>query len=697
MPVRASDFARLRDCVWHQWGLWPLSLEELIVSTPLISGFELEVQTTRRLCAIINTTRAKEIDSFLAEGNYLGYLGLSPDYTIEDHGDFADDYLLVSVLKKSQLMPFQQVAGGASSAAEVAKQKFYSAEMLCKETNEKLSSVRYARGLVCKPGSPVSLDGNTSRWYPMSAWDEPEWLARARGIIADILGPLKGVVDGPKGPIRPLDEITRLMRHGPGSTTGVVGDGLVASQKYDSKVDLTEELLPYAEAIMGPNWSSYRTAERGLRVVAGNEFFSVPKDATTERGACKGPTLNVFGQLGIGRYMSKRLRLFGCDLQYGHERQRKLARSAQADGRATIDWSQASDLWAYMAVLLLLPQDWFRLLDMFREKRTLIDGVWVELQKFSAMGNGYTFPLESLLFLGVVRAIVPRCLWDECGVFGDDIICPQTYAPLVIQALEFLGSKVNHKKTFLAGRFFESCGTDWHDGRNVRPFYLAQESTASIPYSVQIANALRLYASRRGGGPCDSRFRELWEWLVSQVPLPWSDCLVPESFGDVGVIVTRDEARPGKAQCEPLSPLPEWKTRVTDVPWLPGAFTKAEIQLSREMRKSTGFNGWIEGFSCKHVVMATVNVDRRTYGVLLAQIAAGEEVRDDRSDLLALYGIDTDIYDARRFSSALTSWADRLSIEASATRGLEPRRGYLGRITTKTSVAPQWTNELDWV
>lgn len=661
------------------------------MSKPLLTSLELEVQVTRQLCAIIDTPRAKEVDRLLADEDYSGYLGLSPDYAMEDLGNFADDYLLVSVLRKSPNIPFVP-SNGCASAAEVAKQKFYSAEMSCKLSNERLSETRYMRALVCKPGSCVSLDGNSSRWYSVSAWDEPDWLPRARGIIADILGPLQGTVEGPKGPVRPLDECIRLMKHGPGSTTGVTGDGLVASQKFDNQVDLTEELLPFAKSIMGDVWADYKSLGR-LNVVRGNEFFSVPKDATTERGACKGPTLNVFGQLGVGRYMSSRLRLFGCDIRLGWKRQQKLAETAHECARATIDWSQASDLWCYMAVLLLLPHDWFRLLDLFREKETFIDGAWVELQKFSAMGNGFTFPLESLLFLGVMRAIVPKRLWDECGVFGDDCICPAEYAEPVIQALEFLGSKVNQKKTFLAGRFFESCGTDWFNGQNVRPFYLRQESGVSVPYALQVANALRLYAKRRSGVCCDARFQGLWEWLVSQVPAPWNECLVPPEMGDSGIISNRDEAKPGKAQCEPLTYIVKTQSRTRS---MPGAFSKVECDLAREARRNFGFNGFVEGFSCKHVVMSAVNVDRKTFGVLLAKLAAGPDREHSHEAATELFGLGTEFFSYREFDSSLAKWAISLSVEGSPSRGLEPRRGYLGRVTTKTSMIPSWTNELDW-
>lgn len=660
------------------------------MSTLLLSGLELEVEITQRLClALPNAPRSPVILQLLKEQDYAGILALQPDYTIQDHGDFADDYLLVSVLKKSQYIPFQGNLDGAKSAADVAKQKFYSAEKLCKETNDRLMSVRYVKAQKCLRGTALS-EGDSWSWYPDTS--EPDWVLEARGLIAEILGSLYGDPS-------PFESILGLMRHGPGSTTGVTGDGLVSSQKFDNQVELTQELVPFAATIMGSNWVEYKT-QSALKVVNGNMFFSVPKDATQERGACKGATLNVFGQLGIGTYITERLRVFGCDLLQGHVRQRWLASRAQNMGLATIDLSQASDMIAYMVVLLLLPHDWFHLLDTFREKKTLIDGVWVDIQKFCAMGNGFTFPLESLIFLAVVRSIVPKSRWTDCGVFGDDIICPAEHAEAVIQALIHLGMRVNTKKTFLAGRFFESCGTDWHDGHDVRPFYLRQSRDSKIPYQLQVANAIRLYSHRRNGvWGCDSRFQDTWNWLVEQVPAPWNECSVPPEFGDTGIIRSRSEANPRKAQCESLAPLlPRDGAKVRKTP-KPG-FSDSEVALSRFVRRSGDFNGWLDGYSCRHIVMAAVNVDRRTYGVLLAGLAASDPAwvkYEPDLDLYVPWNQYTCVAELRNLPTNPVTWARQLAILASPSRGLEPRRGFLGKITTKASNVLSWTDELTWV
>jgi hypothetical protein len=157
------------------------------------------------------------------------------------------------------------------------------------------------------------------------------------------------------------------------------------------------------------------------------------------------------------------------------------------------------------------------------------------------MGNGFTFELESLLFYSVVRTIVPRDRLSDCGVYGDDIIVPQEYAVEVIKALNFLGFRVNGSKSFLAGSFFESCGADFFEGQNVRPFHLAGHE-GDIPYALQIANQLRQWSHRQGGEEfCDSTFLPVWKWLIKQTHKDWRHLRVPPSFGDSGLISSWSE------------------------------------------------------------------------------------------------------------------------------------------------------------
>jgi hypothetical protein len=100
------------------------------------------------------------------------------------------------------------------------------------------------------------------------------------------------------------------------------------------------------------------------------------------------------------------------------------------------------------------------------------------------MGSACTFPVQSIIYCIVAISVrlylsktwptthAVRAASARCSVFGDDIIVPKDDCPTVIEALEYLGLKVNTAKTFGTGKFRESCGVDAWGGYNVTPPYI---------------------------------------------------------------------------------------------------------------------------------------------------------------------------------------------------------------------------------
>jgi len=192
-------------------------------------------------------------------------------------------------------------------------------------------------------------------------------------------------------------------------------------------------------------------------------------------------------------------------------------------------------------VYQLMPDDWFELLDLSRSPTTTLpDGSVVTLEKFSSMGNGYTFELESLIFLAIAIYATGGYNGSEVTVYGDDIIIPQSATTRCIDTLNLVGFSVNRSKSFLAGRFFESCGSDWFDNQPVRPFFLRQPPSSKVPFSLYVCNRIRLYARVIGVGGCDSWLRALWLKYYAKVPKQWK-LPVPPELGDTGVIVSHAE------------------------------------------------------------------------------------------------------------------------------------------------------------
>lgn len=122
-----------------------------------------------------------------------------------------------------------------------------------------------------------------------------------------------------------------------------------------------------------------------------------------------------------------------------------------------------------------------------------------KLRKLACMGSAITFPVQSYVFtilvIGVlhyVRGIQPtirsiRRLSKEVQVFGDDIIIPVDGWELTQGILGDLGLKVNPTKTFVSGKFRESCGLDAFDGHEVTPVYTITYPDVSRPESIMSA------------------------------------------------------------------------------------------------------------------------------------------------------------------------------------------------------------------
>lgn len=459
----------------------------------LSSDFAFELEVATDLCRIVDSPRALTVLLLIqySEWDQLLSLEIDPAEYV-DHDSFADDYLVTKVLSKSVCVP-----ASFDKAGEALK-KFYEGEELCRETNDRISSGRV-----------------------------DSFLGEVSYHLGSILGALT---------TRDLQFVADRARNGPGATFAMAGTGSVPSDKMRASPTLTYDLIPFARSIMGDRFADLHG---GGQVVEGNRFTTVPKTAKTDRGICIEPSLNVFLQLGIGALLRNRLSAVGINLNDQSINQR-FAESALSKGYATIDLSLASDSVSLLLVERLLTPRWFELLRLCRSPATkLPSGRFHDLEKFSSMGNGYTFELESLIFAGICLAAGAQ-LGEDCHVYGDDIIVKREIAPTVLEKLEALGFRPNRSKTFLAGRFFESCGTDWFDSMPVRPFFLRKQTSgakSSIPYAVQVCNRLRLYARQRGVLGCDSRFREMWLKYYHRVPKAWRHP-VPEYIGDCGVIVS---------------------------------------------------------------------------------------------------------------------------------------------------------------
>jgi len=409
----------------------------------------------------------------------------------------------------------------------VAKKKFIEAEVLCAQTNARFRDI-WSSG----DSSPLSASVARVMW-------------RAQQKISNILG---GV---------PTYEELEF-RFGPGAAFGVRGETSVFN-KVSSTLECTFAMLPVLGDFLAefPGWIRTDTAEVIPR--NGSQLTFVPKDAKTDRPICIEPLLNGLYQKGVGTYIRSRLKRHGVNLDDQSINQ-KLAERAYWDQLSTVDFSSASDTIAYNLVQDLLPIDWFQFLDVARCPRYLIEDRWYNFNKFSSMGNAYTFELETLIFYSLACACceesgVPYQTGVNLHVYGDDVIIPRGAFDLFAEVSSFCGFLPNQKKSYKSGDFFESCGHDYFQGYFVRPFLIKKEFT-TVEDAYYATNQVLETISKIEGLPREShdrddrdgvihRLHDVHAWCISGIPRSLR-LLVPYGQGDCGLHADFDVACPPK-------------------------------------------------------------------------------------------------------------------------------------------------------
>lgn len=167
---------------------------------------------------------------------------------------------------------------------------------------------------------------------------------------------------------------------------------------------------------------------------------------------------NVIVQQMYGKAIRSRLKTSGNDLQHGQSLHKLLISS---NDWSTCDWKNASDSSRTDRLRVLLHPMIFNGLDDARSHFVMIthqeDGQYFKayhpIEKFSSMGNGFTFELLTLAILAMARIHD-----DKASVYGDDLICSSKVAHKVVKSVVSAGFTLNMKKTFIQTPLKESCG-----------------------------------------------------------------------------------------------------------------------------------------------------------------------------------------------------------------------------------------------
>ena len=484
-------------------GAAPLSARlRSAVSGPPVIPFELKLAL--KFWREVDTPLSRKLIGLANSGDWNAISEVTPnprDY--HSVASYAMDAAAAGLLRKFQKLPTTH------DRRANALQKWWDGERSCYRANQRL--VRY-----------LPEFRNSADRVPMIE----EILSSTRQTILDWIGS------------KPDD--LAIGRFGPGATFTDKNGRTTVPDKMSSDPVMTRGALWFLPQWLGTQWGAYQAQHRGkIEYVPGNRFTTAPKTSKTDRSIAVEPSINVFFQLALGRQLRSRLKKRGCwDLTRAQELHRLVAESSSVTREfATLDLSNASDTVCRNLVRLLMPPAWFDQLDGLRSPKTLVDNKWVVLEKFSSMGNGFTFELETIIFAALSVTVTRKCghggwLGRDVYVFGDDIIVKNDVARYLKPVLEFCGFLLNEEKSFYGEeQFRESCGGDYMAGRPVRPYYLKEPLNEPQDY-IAAANGYRALIERlRPSGVCLSP--SVWFHLLDCLPAPIRCCRGPKDLGDI--------------------------------------------------------------------------------------------------------------------------------------------------------------------
>lgn len=451
---------------------------------------DVTIQTFIRMCKSSGTALGQRYASLAEAGQFESIVTDKFDFTSDRSvSDFSIDYGLYTFLRKYTGPLFH------TDKREKAIQSFVSSERKNLETNRRL---RYGTG------SQTGVEG---------------FLLKARRKIFRILGTFD------------YDEFFRCCDWGPGATATLkASEATLEAKMTECPLHVSPRAVRLINAQFASDlkWAKARFADvegpvsflaADFLAVDCSRFTTVEKDCRTDRTIDIQPTGNLFLQKGIGKMLRRRLKRVGIDLD-DQSRNQELARLALKQRLATLDLANASNSVSSELVNVLLgpygPLDegadptWYRLMSDTRTAYTFLEGEELYLQMFSAMGNGFTFELETLIFYALCESVQDEFDLPNrvTSVYGDDIIVNQEISSTVVDVLAYAGFEVNAEKSFFSGNFYESCGKHFYKGEDVTPVY-QKEIVTDLPSGIRLANRLVRFAMRVSGvdSVLDSRLR----------------------------------------------------------------------------------------------------------------------------------------------------------------------------------------------
>lgn len=324
--------------------------------------------------------------------------------------------------------------------------------------------------------------------------------------VADLVIGSLGVLD-PVSLSEDLEQSSRGtgFRHGPGA----VAERLKSWEKSHFKrwPHKLEGVFPYA--LCGTS-ATGNVRDRLVNHEVASRLIAVPKTTKGPRLIAAEPVAHQWCQQLVLRFLfdgcRKLFRGYFIDFK-DQSKSGDLVLQASLDGQlATVDLSDASDRLSCWTVERIFRSN-ASLVSALHAARTryLRDDIsdvpdFLKLKKFASQGTATTFPVMSLTMLCIALGscldgeVTWKRIWelrDQVRVFGDDIVIPSTGYTRLVRAMNLLQLKVNTTKSYVSGRFRESCGVDGYAGYDVtpvKPKTLVANSPSEIQSLIDVSN-----------------------------------------------------------------------------------------------------------------------------------------------------------------------------------------------------------------
>lgn len=265
----------------------------------------------------------------------------------------------------------------------------------------------------------------------------------------------------------------------------------------------------------------------------------VPKEWSKLRIIGKGPSSITACQAGLGDWMTYRAKTrVGIDITTAQERHKRLARLASVTDSylMTADQSEASDRILRVLIKWLMPSEVFGYMeDITPHIIQLFDGTFRSTHMMAPAGNGYIFPLQTILFYCLAKSVcIEMNVRPEVYSYGDDLIAPAAIYTQLHKVFSLLALKVNPNKTFRDGSARESCGGDYVLGSDVRPLYVTNIPFSTTEWYSVINGIRRVGYDNNLGYWRTNNFKRLWFWCISHIQ-PKHRLFAPTHYGDTAI------------------------------------------------------------------------------------------------------------------------------------------------------------------